>query len=149
VSATTHLGEGLIAVYGSDPEGHPEHAWQVVREADTGGPGLFLKTHPKSEHIWTDATLAKEEGENQQICVFKKADFDAGAHCWQAVDHGKIVHFEYNKQGDEVWAAVWDKRGELIVYDDKTLKEKTRIKGDWLVTPTGKWNVYNTVHDVY
>ena len=50
---------------------------------------------------------------------------------------------------DEVWAAVWDKEGELIVYDDKTLKEKTRIKADWLVTPTGKWNVYNTVHDVY
>ncbi len=29
------------------------------------------------------------------------------------------------------------------------LKEKKRLKGDWLVTPTGKWNVYNTVHDIY
>jgi nitrite reductase (NO-forming)/hydroxylamine reductase len=149
VSATTHLGEGMIVVYGSDPEGHPEHAWKVVREEETGGPGLFLKTHPKSEHIWTDATLSKEEGANQEICVFKKSDFDAGAHCWKAADHGKVVHFEYNKAGDEVWAAVWDKEGELIIYDDKTLKEKTRIKADWLVTPTGKWNVYNTVHDVY
>jgi nitrite reductase (NO-forming)/hydroxylamine reductase len=135
VSATTHLGEGLIAVYGSDPKGHPQHAWKVVREEDTGGPGLFLKTHPKSNHIWTDATLSKEEGANQQICVFKKDAFDSGANCWQATDHGKIVHFEYNK--------------EIIIYDDKTLKEKQRIKGDWLVTPTGKWNVYNTVHDVY
>ncbi len=149
VSATTHLGEGMIVVYGSDPEGHPEHAWQVLHEEETAGPGLFLKTHPKSEHVWTDATLAKEEGANQQICVFKKSDFDAGGHCWQAADHGKVVHFEYNKAGDEVWTAVWDKKGEIIVYDDKTLEEKTRIKGDWLVTPTGKWNVYNTVHDVY
>jgi len=149
VSATTHLGEGLITVYGSDPKGHPKHAWKVVREQETGGPGLFLKTHPKSDHVWTDATLSKEPGANQQICVFKKADFDAGMKCWQATDHGKVVHFEYNKAGDEVWAAVWDKQGELIVYDDKTLKEKTRIKGDWLVTPTGKWNVYNTVNDVY
>jgi nitrite reductase (NO-forming)/hydroxylamine reductase len=149
VSATTHLGEGLIAVYGSDPAGHPEHAWKVVRDEETGGPGLFLKTHPKSRHVWTDATLSKEEGANQQICVFDKNDFDAGPKCWQATDHGKIVHFEYNKAGDEVWTAVWDKQGELIVYDDATLKEKTRIKGDWLVTPTGKWNVYNTVHDVY
>jgi len=149
VSATTHLGEGLIAVYGSDPEGHPENAWRVVREAETGGPGLFLKTHPKSNHIWTDATLSKEEGANRQICVFKKDDFDAGANCWQATDHGKIVHFEYNKAGDEVWTAVWDNDGEIIVYDDKTLKVKNRIKGDWLVAPTGKWNVYNTVHDVY
>ena len=149
VSATTHLGEGMITVYGSDPEGHPEHAWKVVREEETGGPGLFLKTHPNSGHVWTDATLSKEEGANQQICVFDKADFDEAAHCWKATDHGKIVHFEYNKAGDEVWTSVWDKQGELIIYDDKTLKEKTRIKGDWMITPTGKWNIYNPVHDIY
>ncbi len=149
VSATTHLGEGMIVVYGSDPKGHPEHAWKIVHEEETAGPGLFLKTHPKSEHIWTDSTLSKEEGVNQQICVFKKADFSAGANCWKAADHGKVVHFEFNKEGDEVWTAVWDKQGEIIIYDDKTLKEKKRIKGDWLVTPTGKWNVYNTVNDVY
>ena len=96
-----------------------------------------------------DATLSKEEGANQEICVFRKDDFEAGPKCWQATDHGKIVHFEYNKAGNEVWTSVWDKKGEIIIYDDKTLKEVTRLKGDWLVTPTGKWNVYNTVHDVY
>jgi nitrite reductase (NO-forming)/hydroxylamine reductase len=149
VSATTHLGEGLITVYGSDPKGHPKHAWQIVREAETAGPGLFLKTHPKSNHIWIDSTLSKEEGANQKICVFRKDDFEAGPKCWQATDHGKIVHFEYNKAGDEVWTSVWDKKGEIIIFDDKTLEEKQRITGDWLVTPTGKWNVYNTVHDIY
>jgi nitrite reductase (NO-forming)/hydroxylamine reductase len=149
VSATTHLGEGKITVYGSDPEGHPQHAWKVVREQETMGPGLSLKTHPNSEHIWTDSTLAKEEGDNQQVCVFRKDAFGEGPKCWKATDHGKVVHFEYNKAGDEVWTSVWDKEGEIIVYDDKTLKEIARIKGDWLVTPTGKWNVYNTVHDVY
>jgi len=149
VSATTHLGEGMITVYGSDPENHPEHAWKVLRQKETAGPGLFLKTHPESNHVWTDATLSKDEGANQKICVFNKDKFDEGANCWQATQHGKIVHFEYNKAGNEVWASVWDKKGEIIVYDDKTLKEKKRIKGDWLVTPTGKWNVYNTVHDVY
>jgi nitrite reductase (NO-forming)/hydroxylamine reductase len=149
VSATTHLGEGLITVYGSDPAGHPQHAWKVVREEETAGPGLFLKTHPNSNHVWTDSTLSKEEGDNQKICVFRKDAFREGAKCWKATDYGKIVHFEYNKAGDEVWTSVWDKQGEIIIYDDKTLKEKQRIKGDWLVTPTGKWNVYNTVHDVY
>jgi nitrite reductase (NO-forming)/hydroxylamine reductase len=149
VSATTHLGEGLITVYGSDPEGHPEHAWKVVREEETGGPGLFVKTHPNSNHVWTDATLSKEEGANRQICVFRKDSFEEGPKCWEAADHGKVVHFEYNKAGDEVWTAVWDRKGELIIYDDKTLEEKTRITGDWLVTPTGKWNVYNTVNDIY
>jgi nitrite reductase (NO-forming)/hydroxylamine reductase len=81
--------------------------------------------------------------------VFRKDDFEAGPKCWQATDHGKIVHFEYNKAGDEVWTSVWDKKGEIIIFDDKTLEEKQRITGDWLVTPTGKWNVYNTVHDIY
>lgn len=149
VSATTHLGEGKITVYGSDPAKHPEHAWKVVREAETAGPGLFLKTHPKSENVWTDATFAKDGNSNQTICVFKKKDFDADPTCFPATEHGKIVHFEYNKAGDEVWASVWDRKGALIVYDDKTLKEKTRIEADWMVTPTGKWNVYNTVQDVY
>jgi nitrite reductase (NO-forming)/hydroxylamine reductase len=149
VSATTHLGEGLLVVYGSDPEGHPQHAWEIVRESETAGPGLFLKTHPKSNHIWTDSTLSKEEGANQMICVFKKDAFDDGPNCWKATDHGKIVHFEYNKEGNEVWTSVWDRKGEIIVYDDKSLKEIRRIKEDWLVTPTGKWNVYNTVHDIY
>ena len=34
-----------------------------------------------------------------------------------------------------------------MVYDDKTLEEVARIPN--LVTPTGKFNVYNTVHDIY
>lgn len=149
VSATTHLGEGKITVYGSDPEGHPEHAWKVLYEEDTAGPGLFLKTHPNSKYVWTDSTLAKEEGVNQQVCVFEKENFAKGAKCWKVADHGKVVHFEYNKAGTEVWISVWDNDGELIIYNDKTLKEKKRINEDWMRTPTGKWNIYNTVHDVY
>lgn len=149
VSATVHLGEGKITVYGSDPKGHPQHAWKVVRESKTPGPGLFLKTHPNSNHVWTDSTLAKDEADHQKVCVFRKDAFDKGAKCFRATDRGRIVHFEYNKAGTEVWTSVWDKKGEIIVYDDKTLKVIKRIKGDWLVTPTGKWNVYNTVHDIY
>lgn len=151
VSATVHLGEGLLTVYGSDPEGHPQHAWKILHEVQTAGPGLFLKTHPNSNHVWTDTTLAKGEGENKRICVLKKDNIDAGANCFQVADHGKVVHFEYNKAGTEVWTAVWDRKGELLVFDDTVYppKLKKRIVGDWLVTPTGKWNVYNTVHDIY
>jgi nitrite reductase (NO-forming)/hydroxylamine reductase len=62
------------------------------------------------------------------------------------------VQPEYNKAGDEVWFSVWnakDKKSALVIVDDKTLKLKKVIKDDRLVTPTGKFNVYNTVHDVY
>jgi nitrite reductase (NO-forming)/hydroxylamine reductase len=149
VNATTHLGEGKITVYGADPKKHKKHAWKVVREAETNGPGLFLKTHPKSKHVWTDATISKEEGVNQTVCVFNIDDFDAGCKSIRVSDYGKVVHFEYNKAGDEVWVSVWDKKGKLVIYDDKTLEVKKVIEGEWLDSPTGKWNVHNTVEDIY
>lgn len=37
--------------------------------------------------------------------------------------------------------------GEIVVYDDATLTEKARIPN--LITPTGKFNVFNTVGDIY
>jgi nitrite reductase (NO-forming)/hydroxylamine reductase len=39
------------------------------------------------------------------------------------------------------------KAGEIVVIDDATMTIKTRIKN--LDTPTGKFNVYNTVRDIY
>ena len=62
------------------------------------------------------------------------------------------VHFEFNKDGTEVWASVWNRsdslkpNGEIIIFDAKTLEEKARVKG--LYAPTGKFNVYNRVNHV-
>ena len=36
---------------------------------------------------------------------------------------------------------------EIVIYDDRTLREVARIPN--LITPTGKFNVYNTVKDLY
>ncbi len=63
-----------------------------------------------------------------------------------------MVQPEYNVAGDEVWFSVWnsqDLTSALVVVDDKTRKLKKVIKDERLVTPTGKFNVYNTQHDVY
>jgi nitrite reductase (NO-forming)/hydroxylamine reductase len=52
-----------------------------------------------------------------------------------------------------VWISVWGtadvpgQTGEIVIYDDATLEEKARIPD--LITPTGKFNVFNTVNDVY
>ena len=58
----------------------------------------------------------------------------------------RVVQGEYNKQGDEVWFSVWNAKDQqsAIVVDDKTRKLKHVIKDERLVTPTGKFNVYNT-----
>jgi len=36
-----------------------------------------------------------------------------------------------------------------VVLDDKTRKVKAVIKDKRLITPTGKFNIYNTRNDIY
>ncbi len=73
---------------------------------------------------------------------------------WADLGEGskRVVQPEYNKAGDEVWFAVWnaaDKNSAMVVVDDKTRKLKKVIKGPKMITPTGHFNLYNTMHDIY
>jgi nitrite reductase (NO-forming)/hydroxylamine reductase len=73
---------------------------------------------------------------------------------WSGIAEGqpRVVQPEFNKEGTEVWFSVWGKKdGEsaIVVVDDKTLQLKKVIKDKRLVTPTGKFNVFNTREDVY
>jgi nitrite reductase (NO-forming)/hydroxylamine reductase len=143
----------LIAI-GTDPVDHPQFAWKVVRNIPLlGGGGLFIKTHPNSQWIWADHVLNSDEVIQRTVCVIKKTDPSKTYKCWEVADYGRAVHFEYNKDGSQVWVSVWGnadqpgKTGEIVVYDDATLEEVARIPD--LVTPTGKFNVFNTVHDIY
>lgn len=151
VFATPHLGEANVAVIGTDPEGkYKKHAWKVVRKLKTGGDGgLFIKTHPDSRHLWIDHTLSKDVEASRSLTVYDLKNLDKDPQLIKVADRGRIVHMEYNKKGDEVWVALWDRKGEIIVFDDKTGKEKARISDARLVTPTGKFNVYNTTRDIY
>jgi nitrite reductase (NO-forming) / hydroxylamine reductase len=154
VWSTSHLGEGSLVAIGTDPENYPENAWKVVRNIELpGGGGLFIKTHPNSQWIWADMVLNSDEVLQRTICVIAKENPTETHKCWEIADYGRAVHFEYNKQGTQVWVSVWGtadtpgKTGEIVIYDDATLEEIARIPD--LVTPTGKFNVYNTVHDIY
>ncbi|MGX1200329.1 cytochrome D1 domain-containing protein [Marinobacter sp. MBR-105] len=160
VWATSHLGDQTIQMIGTDPEGHPDKAWKVVRTVDgQGGGSLFVKTHPKSKNLWVDTALNPAEAVSQSVAVFDINNFDAGYDVlpiadWADLGEGpkRVVQPEYNKAGDEVWFSVWntqDKKSAIVVVDDKTRKLKKVIKGDYMVTPTGKFNTYNTQHDVY
>jgi len=154
VWSTSHLGEGSLVAIGTDPEGHPESAWKVVRNIELpGGGGLFIKTHPNSQWIWADMVLNPDEALQRTVCVIAKENPTETHKCWEIADYGRAVHFEYNRAGTQVWVSVWGtadtpgKTGEIVIYDDATLEEIARIPD--LVTPTGKFNVYNTVHDIY
>jgi nitrite reductase (NO-forming)/hydroxylamine reductase len=154
VWTTSHLGEGSLIAIGTDPEGHPDSAWKVVRNIPLlGGGSLFVKTHPNSPWIWVDHVLNTDAAIQRTVCVIAKDNPTETYKCWEVADYGRAVHFEYNKDGTQVWVSVWGnadqpgKTGEIVVYDDATLEEVTRIPD--LVTPTGKFNVYNTVDDIY
>jgi len=160
VWVTSALGNANITFLGTDPEGHPDNAWKTVRVIDgMGGGSLFVKSHPKSSNLWVDAPLNPDESVSQSVAVFDVNDLDAGfvklpIGEWADLGEGpkRIVQPEYNMAGDEVWFSVWsgkEQESAIVVVDDKTRELKAVIKGPEMVTPTGKFNVYNTLHDIY
>ena len=161
VWATSGLGDESIALIGTDPVKRKQHAWKVVRSIKgQGGGSLFIKTHPKSKNLWVDTPLNPNPQLSQSIAVFDINDLSKEAVVlpiaeWAGIaDDGakRVVQPEYNKAGDEVWFSVWsakDKESAIVVVDDKTRQLKAVIKDARLVTPTGKFNVYNTQHDIY
>jgi nitrite reductase (NO-forming) / hydroxylamine reductase len=166
VWATSHLGADVITFIGTDPEKNPQYAWKVVQEVKNhGANSLFVKSHPKSKNIWADAPLNPDPKLAGSVTVYTIADLGnadpkaevidiAGAAALgQTKGTQRVVHGEYNKDGDEIWFSVWTgnktEPSAIVVVDDKTRKVKTVIKDKRLVTPTGKFNVYNTQHDVY
>jgi nitrite reductase (NO-forming)/hydroxylamine reductase len=67
-------------------------------------------------------------------------------------DPKRVVQPEYNAAGDEVWFSVWNGKNQksaIVVVDDRTLKLKSVITDPRLITPTGMFNVHNTVADIY
>ncbi|UOB03818.1 nitrite reductase [[Acidovorax] ebreus] len=162
VWATGHLGDETISLIGTDPQKNKQYAFkEVAKLKGPGGGALFIKTHPKSKHLWSDAPLNPDPKVSQAVVVFDINNLDKGYVTlpiaeWAGLpDDGgakRVTQPEYNKAGDEVWFAVWsakDKQSALVVVDDKTLKLKSVIKDPRLITPTGHFNVYNTQHDVY
>jgi nitrite reductase (NO-forming)/hydroxylamine reductase len=157
---TSALGNANVSFLGTDPEGHPDNAWKTVRVIDgMGGGSLFVKSHPVSSNLWVDAPLNPDESLSQSIAVYDINNLDAGFEKlpigeWADLGEGpkRVVQPEYNMAGDEVWFSVWsgkEQESAIVVVDDKTRTLKAVIKDEALITPTGKFNVYNTLNDVY
>ncbi|MDM9560540.1 MULTISPECIES: cytochrome D1 domain-containing protein [Bordetella] len=167
VWATGHLGDDVVSLIStaSDKPEHAkfkEHNWKVVQELKMPGAGnLFVKTHPKSKHFWADAPMNPEREVAESVYVFNLDDLskpptrldvakDSGLPESKAIR--RAVQPEYNQAGDEVWISLWGGKADqsaIVIYDDKTLKLKRVITDPAVVTPTGKFNVFNTMNDVY
>jgi nitrite reductase (NO-forming)/hydroxylamine reductase len=120
-----------------------------------------VKTHPKSQNLWADLPQNPERDLAESVYVFNLKDLSKPA---QQINVAKLaglpegkaikraVHPEYSADGAEVWVSLWAGKVEpsaIVVFDDKTRKVKTVIKDPKMITPTGKFNVLNTQHDIY
>ncbi len=160
VWATSHLGDASIAIIGTDPDHHKDNAWKLVKTLKgQGGGSLFIKTHPKSKNLYVDTALNPDAKISQSVAVFDINNLDAPYKVlpiaeWANLGEGtkKVVQPEYNENGDEVWFSVWNEqklRSAIVIVDDKTLTVKKVIDDKRIITPTGKFNVKNTVEDIY
>ncbi len=160
VWVTSALGNANITFLGTDPEQHAQQAWKVVRTLQgQGGGSLFVKSHPKSKNLWVDSPLNPDANISQSVAVFDIEKLEAGFEvlpiaAWADLGEGpkRVVQPEYNAAGDEVWFSVWngkEQKSALVVVDDRTRQLKTVIRDARMVTPTGKFNIHNTVEDIY
>ncbi|MBT3238833.1 MAG: nitrite reductase [Rhodospirillaceae bacterium] len=160
VWGTSHLGDDTVALIGTDPVKHPKNAWKLVQTLEgQGGGSLFIKTHKKSHHLYVDSPLNPDDDIMRSIAVFDINNLDKEYKVlpiaeWAGLKEGaqRVVQGEFNKQGTEIWFSVWNAKNQesaIVVVDDATLKPKKIIKDKRLITPTGKFNVFNTQNDVY
>ncbi len=167
VWATGHLGDAVITLISTptdDPKykQYKQYNWKVVEELKTAGAGnLFVKTHPKSTHLWADMPMNPERENAEVNYVYDIKDLskppvkidvakDSGLPVTKALR--RAVHQEYSMDGSEVWISLWGGKTDqsaIVVYDDKTLKLKKVITDPKMITPTGKFNVYNTMKDIF
>ena len=166
VWATGHLGADVVTLIStaSDEAKNAQYKkfnWTVVQEVKHVPGNLFVKTHPKSENLWADSAQNPDKDIAESVSVWKLSDLskpykilhvakDSGLPETKAVR--RAVHPEYSADGTEVWISLWGGKTDqsaIVVYDDKTLTVKKVITDPKMITPTGKFNVYNTQHDVY
>ncbi len=166
VWATGHLGADVVTLISTPSEKKAdakfkEYNWKVVQEIKHVPGNLFVKTHPKSKHLWADSAQNSDKDRAESVSVWDMADLSKPKAVLNvAKDSGmpeakatkRAVHPEYSADGKEVWISLWGGKTDqsaIVVYDDATLKVKKVITDPKMITPTGKFNVFNTQHDIY
>ncbi len=162
---TGHIGSNDMVCIGTDPKKHKKYAWKVVANIKLpgeGGGNLFVKTHPKCKYIFADRPVNPDRKLQTQIYVIDKNKLKVvktikipDKYLKSKDPKVKVrgpVHFEFNQKGDEVWTSIWGNKltpTAILVYDANSLKLKKAIEDPRIITPTGKFNVYNTMNDIY
>ncbi|KAB2889178.1 MAG: nitrite reductase, partial [Burkholderiaceae bacterium] len=79
VWATGHLGDESISLIGTDPVKHKQYAFkEVAKLKGQGGGALFIKSHPKSGHLYSDTPLNPDPKLAQSVAVYDIKNLDKG-----------------------------------------------------------------------
>ena len=131
VMAAPHLKEAKVSVIDL-------HDWSVVKRIDTAGPGFFMRSHENARYVFTDVMLGKSK---DTLHVIDKGTLEIVGSL-QPAPGKTAAHVEFDRYGRHILVSVWEKDGELVVYDANTLSEVKRLK---MSKPSGKYNVYNKI----
>ena len=122
--ATPHITKPFITIW-------QMYNWKFDRKVKINGNGFFVRTHPETPYLWTD------NGEDK-IVLIDKNDFSIKEK--QTVKGKRVIHTEFNGDGNIAYISVYDRDGALILYDSITLKEIKRYPAS---IPIGKYNFVN------
>lgn len=122
--ATFHIKSNFITVW-------KMYDWKLVKKIEVGGNGFFVKTHPKSNHLWVD------KGDDELVLVDKKS-FEIKKI--KPLPGKKFTHTEFSKDGRYAYLSIFDKNGQLLIYDTIMHTELARFDNS---LPVGKYNVFN------
>lgn len=132
VMATPHFRTGAVSIIDMDN-------WKVLKTLKTDGPGFFMRSHENSRYAWVDVFFGPNR---DKVHVIDKQTLEIVKTLQPAP--GKVsAHVEFDRYGEKLLLSIWDKDGEIIVYDAETLEEEKRLP---MNKPSGKYNVWNKTH---
>ncbi len=122
--ATPHITKPFITVW-------QMYDWNFIKKVKINGNGFFVRTHPETPYLWTD-------NGGDKIVLINKNDFSIMEK--QAVPNKRVIHTEFNGDGNIAYISIYDRKGALILYDSITLR---KIKEYSANIPIGKYNFIN------
>ncbi len=119
--ATPHLRSNFITIW-------QMYNWKLIKKVDVGGDGFFAKTHPATPYLWVD------NGSDELVLVSKK-DFSIKKLIPRK--NKRYIHAEFSGDGKYTYLSIYERDGDLLVWDTKSFKEIKDYKAN---IPVGKYN---------
>ncbi len=122
--ATPHLKKPFVTIW-------EMYNWRKVKKIDVGGDGFFVKTHPQTKYLWVD------NGSDELVLIDKKR---YKIKRLTPREGKRYIHTEFSGDGKLAYLSIYEKDGDLLVWQSDTFKEIKDYKAN---VPVGKYNFIN------